>query len=243
VAANVSVTYNFVAGTPAVADNVDQNFTDIVNWVNTNAVHLDGSKAFTAVPSGPASDPTSANQLTRKAYVDAKFSTCLSSARPGSPVAGQMIFETDKNRVRVYSGSAWLLVSGTQAVSASNTGQVVATGATGTLTFATKNYDTDSFFTAGGSTFTIPEDGTYAVTVKLTQTAGNNFVQGFGSYGLLVAPSGNYPLPPSTHYPTVLMESYVIPFSASNTFTVTFTNGSNAGITFDASVVVRRIGD
>lgn len=70
-AANVAVTYNFTAGTPAVADNVDQNFTDLVNWVNTNAVHLDGSKAFTAVPSGPATDPTSSNQLTRKAYVDA----------------------------------------------------------------------------------------------------------------------------------------------------------------------------
>lgn len=70
-AANVAVTYNFTAGTPAVADNVDQNFADVVNWINTNAVHLDGSKAFTSIPSGPATDPTSANQLARKAYVDA----------------------------------------------------------------------------------------------------------------------------------------------------------------------------
>lgn len=70
-AANVAVTYNFTAGTPAVADNVDQNFTDLTSWINTNAVHLDGSKAFTGIPSGPATDPTTANQLTRKAYVDA----------------------------------------------------------------------------------------------------------------------------------------------------------------------------
>lgn len=69
-ASNAAVTYNFVAGTPSVADNVDQNFTDIVNWINTNATHLDGSKAFTNVPSGPAVDPSSANQLARKAYVD-----------------------------------------------------------------------------------------------------------------------------------------------------------------------------
>lgn len=71
-AANVSVTYDFSAGTPAIADDVDQNFTDIVDWINTNAVHLDGSKAFTNVPSGPATDPSTGNQLTRKAYVDAK---------------------------------------------------------------------------------------------------------------------------------------------------------------------------
>ncbi len=70
-AANVAVTYNFTAGTPAVADNVDQNFADIVNWINTNAVHLDGSKTFSSIPSGPASDPTSDNQFARKAYVDA----------------------------------------------------------------------------------------------------------------------------------------------------------------------------
>lgn len=70
-AANVSVPNNFVAGSPAVADHVDANFTAIVNWINTNAVHLDASKAFTSVPSGPAgADPTSADQLTRKAYVD-----------------------------------------------------------------------------------------------------------------------------------------------------------------------------
>jgi len=69
-AADAAVTNNFTAGTPAVADDVDTNFADLVTWLNTNAVHLDGSKAFTGIPSGPASDPTTANQLTRKAYVD-----------------------------------------------------------------------------------------------------------------------------------------------------------------------------
>lgn len=69
-ASDAAVTNNFTAGTPAVADDVDTNFADLVTWLNTNAVHLDGSKAFTGIPSGPASDPTTANQLTRKAYVD-----------------------------------------------------------------------------------------------------------------------------------------------------------------------------
>jgi microcystin-dependent protein len=83
-AASASVTYNFVAGTPSVADNVDQNFADLVTWINTNAVHLDGSKAFTAVPSGPATDPVSANELARKAYVDAVLPIGIIQAFAGS---------------------------------------------------------------------------------------------------------------------------------------------------------------
>lgn len=75
-ASDVTVPNNFVTGTPSVADDVDANFTAITTWINTNAVHLDGSKPFTAVPEGPSgTDPTSANQLTRKAYVDAKADT------------------------------------------------------------------------------------------------------------------------------------------------------------------------
>lgn len=33
--------------------------------------------------------------------------TCLSSGRPGSPIQGQLIFETDTLVVRVWSGTAW----------------------------------------------------------------------------------------------------------------------------------------
>jgi hypothetical protein len=239
-----SVTYSFTVGTAAVAAEVNQDFTDLVTWINTNAVHLDGSKPFTAVPSGPAVDPSSDNQLARKAYVDLKMSTCLSSARPASPVVGQQIFETDKSRVRIWTGSLWQLVAGSQAVSASATGIVVATGATSTLTYTTESYDTDSFIPTPSTTFTIPETGTYAVTLRLTQTAGNNFVQGFGSYANIIAPGpNNYYLPPSTHYATYIGETYVIPFTAGNTFTTQFTNGSNASITFDVNIVVRRIGD
>ena len=72
-ASNAAVTNTFSNGTTADAPAVNQNFTDVVTWINTNAVHLDGSKAFTSVPSGPATNPTSANQLTRKAYVDSFF--------------------------------------------------------------------------------------------------------------------------------------------------------------------------
>jgi hypothetical protein len=70
-AANVGVSHNFVQGTPSVADDVDDNFTDIVTWINANATHLDGSKAFTGVVTLAGVDPSLPNHAVRKAYVDA----------------------------------------------------------------------------------------------------------------------------------------------------------------------------
>ncbi len=72
-AADVAVTKVFHGVTNSVADDVDTDFTEIVTWLNTNAVHLDGSKAFTAVPSGPATDATSDNQFPCKSQVDTAF--------------------------------------------------------------------------------------------------------------------------------------------------------------------------
>lgn len=70
-----SVTYTFTASTPARASEVNQNFTDLVNYMNTGLMLADGSVAFTGIPSLPASDPTSDNQAARKAYVDAQLSS------------------------------------------------------------------------------------------------------------------------------------------------------------------------
>lgn len=66
-----TITYtDFVNGTPAEADQVDQNFDDILNYINTEVIVRDAAVAFTSIPSGPNSDPTTANQFTRKQYVD-----------------------------------------------------------------------------------------------------------------------------------------------------------------------------
>ena len=71
-AANPTMTYTFTNGTASNATEVNANFTTLVNWITANAMQLDGTVAFTGIPSGPASDPTTANQLTRKSYVDGK---------------------------------------------------------------------------------------------------------------------------------------------------------------------------
>ena len=75
--ATASVTYTFISGTLAKSSEVNQNFTDLVTFLNTNAITADAAKAFTAVPSGPSTDPTSGNHLARKAYVDQLGLTAL----------------------------------------------------------------------------------------------------------------------------------------------------------------------
>jgi microcystin-dependent protein len=70
-AADLVIPNAIVNGEPNDGAQVASNFNAIATWVNANAVHLDASKAFTATPSGPSADPTTANQFARKAYVDA----------------------------------------------------------------------------------------------------------------------------------------------------------------------------
>lgn len=45
--ATASVTYTFVDGTTGDADEVNQNFTDIVNFLNASVVHADGGVPMT----------------------------------------------------------------------------------------------------------------------------------------------------------------------------------------------------
>jgi microcystin-dependent protein len=60
----------FANGTNADGTQVNSNFNNVVNFLNTETVQRDASIAFTAIPTAPATDPVSDNQLARKAYVD-----------------------------------------------------------------------------------------------------------------------------------------------------------------------------
>lgn len=71
----VSITNTFIPGTDIESAEVNQNFTDLKDYIDTYVITRDGSTAFTAIPSGPGTDPSSANQFTRKQYVDNSVST------------------------------------------------------------------------------------------------------------------------------------------------------------------------
>jgi len=73
--ATLAVTNTFVDATAAEAAEVNENFDDVVGFVNTQVIHRDASIAFTAIPTGPTSDATTANQFVRKAMLDSEAST------------------------------------------------------------------------------------------------------------------------------------------------------------------------
>jgi len=65
-----AITYSFAPLTDILSSEANTNFQDLVSFLNGEVIHKDASVAFTAIPSGPALDPISDNQLPRKAYVD-----------------------------------------------------------------------------------------------------------------------------------------------------------------------------
>jgi microcystin-dependent protein len=65
-----SVPYSFTNGINADATQVNANLNSLISFINTNVIQKDASVAFTAIPVGPATDPTAANEFARKAYVD-----------------------------------------------------------------------------------------------------------------------------------------------------------------------------
>lgn len=79
--ATASVTNNFANGATSDADAVDQNFTDLVNFANTNVVHKDGSVAMTGALTLPGS-PSTALQAASKGYVDGLVPAATSTWTP-----------------------------------------------------------------------------------------------------------------------------------------------------------------
>ncbi len=67
--------YDFLAGTPAVADQVDAEFNAIIAFILANCVQKDGSLAFTSAVTGVT--PTAVNHLATKSYADGQASGTL----------------------------------------------------------------------------------------------------------------------------------------------------------------------
>ena len=80
--ATASVPNAFVLGTATDPTTVNADFQAVVDFLNTKVVHVDASKAFTAVPTGPSIDPTVDNQLARKKYVDDQVAVSAATLAP-----------------------------------------------------------------------------------------------------------------------------------------------------------------
>lgn len=70
------------SGDPVEASPVQQNYEAIESFLNNQVVHADGSRALTALPSGPNVNPTSSTQLANKRYVDSRTRLISRMSRP-----------------------------------------------------------------------------------------------------------------------------------------------------------------
>jgi hypothetical protein len=86
--ATVSKPYTFAAGDTIESSKVNDDFDALYTAANNTLVHVDASKSFTGVPSGPATDPTSDNQFTRKRYVDGRTAGILDKHVVLNPLLG-----------------------------------------------------------------------------------------------------------------------------------------------------------
>ncbi len=111
----VATTYTFVAGATAQAAQVNTNFTDLVNYINTNAIVKDGSKAMTAALTLVSNGPTATTHATHKDYVDtvsrgarpyintATLSAGTSAAWPSFLASGTLITPTYASKLLVIA--------------------------------------------------------------------------------------------------------------------------------------------
>ena len=81
----VTKAYTFAPATDIESAEVNENFDRLYNYINNDVIVRDASMAFTAIPSGPGTDPSSANQFARKAYVDQRVKIDGTTAFTGIP--------------------------------------------------------------------------------------------------------------------------------------------------------------
>jgi hypothetical protein len=109
--AGISIPSVFISGERALASEVNANFDEIRDFINSTTVHSDGLNFPSSLPLVPAvsENPSSANQLYRKAYVDAQVAA-EATARAALPQG--VIGLASVTTTQVYAGTSTFDVTG-----------------------------------------------------------------------------------------------------------------------------------
>ena len=105
-----------------------------------------------------------------------KPGVCTSSTRPASPFEGQMIYETDTDKVLVYNGSAWYANWNTAWGVVANT-------------IGTTNTIVSGILTPLNTTFTAVANRTYKLSAMhptVTSTIGDRLILSFKANGTII---------------------------------------------------------
>ena len=97
---------------------------------------------------------------------------CTSATRP-TGVEGRLIYETDTDRMWVYSGSAWVFqnyfsTAGRPGVILTDAAQTISSGSTADILWGTEVSDVDGWTSGGSATLTVPTgwDGRYVISYQ-----------------------------------------------------------------------------
>jgi hypothetical protein len=138
-----------------------------------------------------------------------KPGVCTSSTRPASPYEGQMIYETDTDKVLVYNGSAWYANWNTA------WGQVAYASRSTAFTLSASSTDV----TGLSATWTAVSGRMYKTTAfvyfSVGAGTGSVFVTIADSAGTRVAEGGTYAS--ATSYPSINVVGYSTGLSGSQT--------------------------
>lgn len=159
---------------------------------------------------------------------------CTSGTRPGSPNEGMTIFETDTDRLLIYSGSAWVRMGAIS--STGRTGcvlqrasqQTISNNSATSISFDSEISDTDGFITVPSGTITVPSGlaGVYAISLTTSWSAA---VTSAGpAYILITAPSGR--AWPKEFQSTQVSTSVVVGLNVSDTVTTTVYHAVGGGL-------------
>lgn len=151
--ATAAVTNDFVSSTTIVSDDVDTNFTDLVSFLNSNVVHVDGSKAMTGALA------LGTNKITGLAAASAngdalRWEQFNGHAHTGSTISGLDAADTTAgvfNATRIPNLAASKITSGTFAIGRIPTGTSSSTVSLGNHVHTIYHQNGDRLLSSGGS--------------------------------------------------------------------------------------------
>lgn len=197
-------------------------------------------------------DPTWGNSIR-----DQGVQTTTSGARPSVPAEGMVIYETDTDRLMVYSGTAWVRIA--QGTTSGRTGcrlrraanQSISTNTKTNISWDTEDVDTDGFISVSSTTITIPAGlgGLYSITANVHSadafgTAAAMYIYCAGSAVQIVttgssANDNGFPIVSSRNY---IGAATVLPLDAGDTCVVGFYQNTGVSMNVQARLSMYRIG-
>jgi hypothetical protein len=149
--ATLNALNEFVAGNAAVAEEVNENFDALAEFVTTDVVHRDGSQQMTGQLLLENASPTQNNHATRKKYVDDQIAAAVTAAVNANTHGSYVFARVDDN---AYGGdTAW--------------NQVVSANVWTTIKFEDLVQNVGNDYDHASGVFTAPKAGLYQVSFTI----------------------------------------------------------------------------